>query len=324
MSAADIEAINDYINRTTATTSAARADQAEWIGWYKGLGVFEKMTDVTLQQAYGIRDRFNIDNKTPAIPSVPLTAEEANYFMNMPVVNTTGMTAEEAQKAVWKAVPGAAPAPVSLTVARTTIKQGSKGDNVKEWQRIVGGVAVDGIFGATTTASTKVWQKAHGLTVDGIVGPLTWNAAYGDLAKMHPEIPSASTPASAAAATGPAEMGKTYPVAGGTPVTPAKVAVTPVKAKSGGTTVTPTDTTPKLIEAGFFSFLNNIPTWAKWGLGLIFAGGIGYGLSKEKKNQFGQVDKFKSKPISKHKRLMAEDDEYYTKMTQGSNPNRRY
>lgn len=308
MSAADIDAINDYINRTTAITAPANDDRNEWISFYKGLSIFDKMSDDTLKKAYGIRDKFNTDNKTPSIPSVPLTAEESSYFLNMPVVDTTGMSAKEAQEAVWKAPISPIAVPTSLlpvgqkqsstkqigplmnyqTVTGATIKQGNTGDDVKVWQSIVG-VPITGTFDATTTAATKVWQKKYGLTADGIVGPKTWNKAVAETADV--------------------KMTPTTPSTGGTPVTPAKVAVTPVNIKP----VTPVTPKPPIIEAGFFSFLNNIPTWAKWGLGLIFAGGIGYGLSKDKK-----------KSISEHKRLMAEDDEYYTRMTQGSNPNRRY
>jgi peptidoglycan hydrolase-like protein with peptidoglycan-binding domain len=57
-----------------------------------------------------------------------------------------------------------------------TIKQGSKGNDVKQWQTVIG-VTVDGQFGSGTATATKAWQKAHGLTADGIVGNATWNAA---------------------------------------------------------------------------------------------------------------------------------------------------
>lgn len=38
--------------------------------------------------------------------------------------------------------------------------------------------AVDGIFGVKTLAGVKAFQKSHGLTVDGIVGPKTWEALF--------------------------------------------------------------------------------------------------------------------------------------------------
>lgn len=53
-----------------------------------------------------------------------------------------------------------------------TYKKGSKGDVVKQIQKIVG-VGADGIFGDKTEAAVKKYQKEHGLTPDGIVGQKT-------------------------------------------------------------------------------------------------------------------------------------------------------
>lgn len=60
---------------------------------------------------------------------------------------------------------------------RPTLKEGSRGVDVAEWQRIVGATP-DGIFGAATTAKTKAWQASRGLIADGIVGPKSWAEAY--------------------------------------------------------------------------------------------------------------------------------------------------
>ena len=38
------------------------------------------------------------------------------------------------------------------------------------------GLAVDGIFGSKTATAVRSFQQALGITVDGIVGPLTWRA----------------------------------------------------------------------------------------------------------------------------------------------------
>lgn len=56
-----------------------------------------------------------------------------------------------------------------------TIKKGSKGAAVKIWQIIVG-VTPDGDFGAKTDRATREFQKAKGLTMDGIVGRNSWRA----------------------------------------------------------------------------------------------------------------------------------------------------
>ena len=56
-----------------------------------------------------------------------------------------------------------------------TIKQGSRGEEVKQIQAYLG-LVVDGSFGPKTHGKVCEWQHNNGLTVDGVVGPLTWNA----------------------------------------------------------------------------------------------------------------------------------------------------
>lgn len=75
--------------------------------------------------------------------------------------------------------PSASGAP-SLTFAYpgTPVKQGSNGDAVKLVQAIVG-AKPDGNFGAKTHELVRNWQKAKGLTYDGVVGPTTWKAMFG-------------------------------------------------------------------------------------------------------------------------------------------------
>lgn len=65
------------------------------------------------------------------------------------------------------------------------LKNGSKGEEVKQLQTLLGATA-DGSFGPGTEAKVKSWQAANGLTADGIVGDGTW-------AKMFPGT-SAPTP----------------------------------------------------------------------------------------------------------------------------------
>lgn len=56
-----------------------------------------------------------------------------------------------------------------------TLKRGSYGRDVRTIQGWVG-TGIDGDFGPMTEAAVKDWQRAHGLVVDGIVGPKTWAA----------------------------------------------------------------------------------------------------------------------------------------------------
>lgn len=56
----------------------------------------------------------------------------------------------------------------------TTIKKGSKGNDVKTLQKKLN-ISVDGIFGSETEDAVKEFQKKNNLTADGIVGPNTWS-----------------------------------------------------------------------------------------------------------------------------------------------------
>ena len=59
-----------------------------------------------------------------------------------------------------------------------------KSDMVAKIQRILH-LIPDGIYGQLTREAVTAWQKEHGLTADGIVGPAT-------LAKMFPEVAKSS------------------------------------------------------------------------------------------------------------------------------------
>lgn len=56
-----------------------------------------------------------------------------------------------------------------------TIKKGSKGDEVKTLQKLLG-VTVDGDFGPKTDEAVRHFQRMHDLVADGIVGAMTWAA----------------------------------------------------------------------------------------------------------------------------------------------------
>ena len=70
--------------------------------------------------------------------------------------------------------------PTPVTGTHPTLRQGSTGPAVGEWQRILG-VSADNKFGPGTKAATVAYQKTKGLTADGVVGPATWSAALGKM-----------------------------------------------------------------------------------------------------------------------------------------------
>lgn len=71
--------------------------------------------------------------------------------------------------------------PTYAEMRRDTIRKGSKDNAVAELQGLLNAwdpelqLAVDGQFGAATHAAVILFQQAHGLTDDGIVGPNTWS-----------------------------------------------------------------------------------------------------------------------------------------------------
>lgn len=44
-----------------------------------------------------------------------------------------------------------------------------------------GSYGADSIFGIATYNAVKAFQRANGLAVDGIVGPLTWNKLFDEI-----------------------------------------------------------------------------------------------------------------------------------------------
>lgn len=84
-----------------------------------------------------------------------------------------------------KAAPAPAPAPakpasggLSFPYPGAPVKLGSKGDPVKLVQALLG-ANPDGNFGPITKTLVEKWQKAKGLTADGVVGSETWKAMFG-------------------------------------------------------------------------------------------------------------------------------------------------
>lgn len=73
-----------------------------------------------------------------------------------------------------------------------TLRQGSTGRPVRELQYYLyllsvyyaqlPQIAVDGIYGASTTQAVRTWQTMFGLTADGICGPATWASIYKNFA----------------------------------------------------------------------------------------------------------------------------------------------
>ena len=83
-----------------------------------------------------------------------------------------------------------------------TLRLGSRGTAVVDLQRRLGAAgfsagSADGIFGSQTDAAVRAFQRARGLGVDGVVGPLTWAALLGAGPSPWPTPTPAPSPAPA-------------------------------------------------------------------------------------------------------------------------------
>ena len=93
---------------------------------------------------------------------------------------TLSLSAVAVEKAVEKASAESVIA-TELSTTAAILRQGSKGDEVKEVQRRLKlwgyyNGSVDGVFGAGTRSAVIAFQKKNGLTADGVVGASTYKA----------------------------------------------------------------------------------------------------------------------------------------------------
>jgi peptidoglycan hydrolase-like protein with peptidoglycan-binding domain len=84
--------------------------------------------------------------------------------------------------AVTTVTAGATTAAAPSAADAKPLKRGSHGARVKVLQRDLGLSPADGIFGKSTLRAVKRFQRRHGLTVDGIVGTVTWRLVHGSRA----------------------------------------------------------------------------------------------------------------------------------------------
>ena len=57
-----------------------------------------------------------------------------------------------------------------------TLRKGDKGQQVRALQKLLGGIAVDGVFGTVTKTAVEAYQRQYQLSMDGVVGAKTWGA----------------------------------------------------------------------------------------------------------------------------------------------------
>lgn len=103
-------------------------------------------------------------------------------FSNGQTINGAAVDFDHCLQADWGQIGGGAP----VVVPASSGSSGSVGSvtvlrAVTQIQSLVG-AAQDGVYGPETTAKVQAWQGAHGLTADGIWGPLSDAAGFPGIA----------------------------------------------------------------------------------------------------------------------------------------------
>lgn len=142
---------------STVTKTAVAAENAvkvETVASAPKVSVFTKIIQNTLNVlGYGALKVDGIDG--------PLTQSAVKKFQKDMELSQTGQVDEKTRNAI------------DQIMARPTLKVGSYGYAVRYLQKRVD-ASIDGMFGSGTKAKVVAYQKAHGLTPDGIVGAKTW------------------------------------------------------------------------------------------------------------------------------------------------------
>ena len=90
--------------------------------------------------------------------------------------------------AAYRRHAGAAATVATPAPAEPVLRQGARGEAVRELQRSLTAlghpVAADGAFGPATAAALKKFQRRNGLAADGIAGPATFAALHRALASQ--------------------------------------------------------------------------------------------------------------------------------------------
>ena len=131
-----------------------------------------------------------------AIRATALAAVSTPPPMPPPARVTTAANASGTQAQARAAAPRA-PSTVRTAVASIapTLRRGSTGVAVRAVQQLINHdircrslpvepLVVDGIYGVRTEGAVRAFQQQHGVVVDGIVGPATWQFLQRDLAKV--------------------------------------------------------------------------------------------------------------------------------------------
>lgn len=120
----------------------------------------------------------------------PKTEAAVRKFQAENDLHVDGIVGPATYKVITASAPESAPEPAPAPAEAPKsgqreypgrpVRRGSRGDDVKWIQQIIG-TTVDGIFGNVTHRTLQQWQRRHRLASDGVAGPKTWRALNASL-----------------------------------------------------------------------------------------------------------------------------------------------
>lgn len=130
--------------------------------------------------------KFKTNNRRTNHVGIIISVADNNNFLTIEG-NTSvrsddngGAVMERRRTRIGNVVGFARPAYEDMDNYHPTLRRGAKGESVELLQELLNVhnvmVKVDGDFGVLTEEAVKQFQEVNGLTVDGIVGPVTWKA----------------------------------------------------------------------------------------------------------------------------------------------------
>ena len=142
------------------------------VGQHNHVGILTSPTCVTEAQG-----------TSKGVVHTPLSNKKWTYWGLLKGLEYDFIPGEEAKDEI----PDSCTIPIVVETTFHTLRKGAKGDEVVVLQKLLidsgeklPKYGADGDFGAETLKAVKSFQKKHGLVVDGIVGPKTWNALMKD------------------------------------------------------------------------------------------------------------------------------------------------